>query len=68
VLRQRVQRITDGYVHEVELCCDLAHDNLVRMIGYATKPRPLLVQELMQVRRRARPVLARDLCSLCQQS
>ena len=47
VLKQKVQKITENYIREVELCVDLAHPNLVRLMGYATKPQLLLIQELM---------------------
>ena len=30
-----------------EVCCDLAHPNLCRILGYATSPDLLIVQELM---------------------
>ena len=33
---------------QVEICCDLAHPNLVTMLGFATKPELLLMQELME--------------------
>jgi hypothetical protein len=29
------------------VCCDLNHPNLVCLMGYATKPQLLIVQELM---------------------
>lgn len=32
---------------QVEICCDLHHPNLVQLLGYATKPRLLIVQELL---------------------
>jgi serine/threonine protein kinase len=35
------------FVSEVEVCCGLCHPNLVQLLGYATSPRLLIVQELM---------------------
>ena len=46
-MRKTIRRITQAYVKEVDLCCDMAHPNLVRFLGYATKPRLVLVQELL---------------------
>ena len=37
----------DDFVKEVEVACDLNHPNLVRLVGYATQPRLLIVQELL---------------------
>jgi serine/threonine protein kinase len=45
--KRRVQAITRDFVTEVEVCCDLAHPNLVRLLGYSTKDGLLMVQELM---------------------
>jgi hypothetical protein len=39
--------VVDDFVQEVEVCCDLNHPNLVALMGYATKPRLLIVQELL---------------------
>ena len=33
---------------EVEICCDLNHPNLVRLLGYADRPRLMIVQELLR--------------------
>eukprot|EP01047_Picozoa_sp_COSAG01_P114427 COSAG01_NODE_43103_length_433_cov_0.874251_1_plen_36_part_10 len=33
------------FVSEVEVCCGLCHPNLVQLLGYATSPRLLIVQE-----------------------
>ena len=46
-LAQRVQQIAKDFVSEVEVCADLAHPNLVRLMGYSSKPRLLIVQEMM---------------------
>ena len=46
-LERRVKEISKDFVTEVEVCCDLAHPNLVRLMGYATKESLLMVQELM---------------------
>ena len=32
---------------EIEICCDLDHPNLVRLVGYAAHPSLLIVQELL---------------------
>ena len=31
-----------------QVCCDLNHPNLVRLLGYADHPRLLLVHELLE--------------------
>ena len=36
--KKRVQATTESFVQEVSVCCDLAHPNLVRMLGYSAKP------------------------------
>ena len=46
-LVERVTVIRDDFVNEVEICCDLAHPNLVRLMGFATEPELLVVQELL---------------------
>ena len=51
--KKRVQAITEGFVKEVLVCCDLAHPNLVRMMGYSANPRSkgtglCLVQEFLE--------------------
>lgn len=35
------------FVEEVELCCDLNHPNLARLLGYSEQPRLMMVQELL---------------------
>eukprot|EP01047_Picozoa_sp_COSAG01_P001920 COSAG01_NODE_48_length_31904_cov_21.696997_4_plen_627_part_00 len=48
LLKRTLQRITDNFVAEVEICCDLVHPNVVKLAGYATEPQLMLVQELMR--------------------
>jgi serine/threonine protein kinase len=48
LLKRTLQKITDSFVAEVEICCDLVHPNVVKLIGYATEPHLMLVQELMR--------------------
>jgi serine/threonine-protein kinase CTR1 len=50
--KKRVATTTESFVQEVSICCDLAHPNLVRMLGYSAKPTSkgeglLLVQEFL---------------------
>jgi serine/threonine protein kinase len=47
-LQSKLQAITSGFVKEVQIAAKAAHPNLVRLLGYATRPRLLLVQELMR--------------------
>lgn len=47
-LRAKVKKVTKDFVTEVEVCCDLNHPNLVRLLGYADHPRLLLVHELLE--------------------
>jgi serine/threonine protein kinase len=47
-LKEKLAEIVADYTKEVEICCDLAHPNLVTLLGYATKPDLLFMQELMQ--------------------
>jgi hypothetical protein len=47
VLQQKLGKIVDDFVTEVGVYCDIGHPNLVRMVGYATTPDLLIVQELM---------------------
>ena len=63
----QVEQITSDFVTEVQICCDLNHPNLVRLLGYADKPTLILVYELlhgssmdMQLYRRA--LLSPPLC------
>ena len=51
--KKRMQAITEGFVKEVLVCCDLAHPNLVRMMGYSANPRSkgtglCLIQEFLE--------------------
>jgi hypothetical protein len=46
-LKQQMRQIVHDFTTEVEICCDLNHPNLVRLLGYSTEPRLLLMQELM---------------------
>jgi hypothetical protein len=45
--RRRLQKITKDFVKEVDVGCELLHPNLVQMLGYATDPVLLIIQELM---------------------
>lgn len=45
-LQDKVEEIIFDFVSEVEVCADLNHPNLVRLLGYADKPRLMIVQEL----------------------
>jgi serine/threonine protein kinase len=47
-LRGKLAEIVEDFTKEVEICCDLAHPNLVTLLGYATQPELLLMQELME--------------------
>ena len=47
-LREKVEEITKDFVTEVEICCDLNHPNLVRLLGYADKPKLMIMQELLR--------------------
>jgi serine/threonine protein kinase len=47
-LKEQVEEITNDFVTEVEICCDLNHPNLVRLLGYADKPRLMIMQELLR--------------------
>ena len=47
-LKGKVQEITSDFTKEVEICCDLAHPNLVAMLGYATEPGLYMMQEVME--------------------
>jgi hypothetical protein len=45
-LRRKLQDTIADFVAEVEVGCSLSHPNLVRVLGYATRPSLLIVQEL----------------------
>ena len=50
--KKRLRAATETFVQEVTVCCDLAHPNLVRMLGYSARPAGrgeglLLVQEYL---------------------
>lgn len=47
-LKNRLLEITADFVAEVEICCDLSHPNLVRLMGFATQPTLLIMQELLR--------------------
>ena len=47
-LQQKVEEILSDFVTEVEICADLNHPNLVRLLGYADKPRLMIMQELCE--------------------
>ncbi len=47
-LKRKVQEVMDNFVTEVEVCCDLNHPNLARLLGYAEQPKLMMVQELLQ--------------------
>ena len=38
----------EDYQHEVEICCRMNHPNLVKFLGYTTKPNLLIIQELAE--------------------
>eukprot|EP01045_Picozoa_sp_COSAG04_P033383 COSAG04_NODE_6892_length_1233_cov_3.172673_2_plen_259_part_00 len=46
-LRQRLEEIAKDFVTEIEICSDLLHVNLVRLLGYSDKPQLIMVQELL---------------------
>ena len=45
--KRHLQATTEDFIREVELLAPLNHPNLVRLLGYATKPRLYIVQEMM---------------------
>ena len=45
LLKQKVEEITKDFQMEVEICCEIIHPNLVRLLGYADKPQLLMVQD-----------------------
>ena len=46
MLRHKLKLTVRDFVAEVEVGCSLSHPNLVRVLGYATRPSLLIVQEL----------------------
>ena len=55
VFRERLRTITSNFIQEVSVCCDLAHPNIVRMLGYSAHPKSngdglLLVQVCAKLR------------------
>ena len=36
LLKNKVEEIFSDFVTEVEICCEIIHPNLVRLLGYAT--------------------------------
>jgi hypothetical protein len=48
-LKEQLHQIVQDFKTEVEVCCDLNHPNLVRLLGYATVPRLLLVRQNLVV-------------------
>ena len=47
LLRRKMDEVTQEFINEVEVCCDLNHPNLTRLLGYAERPDLMLVQELL---------------------
>ena len=47
-LRVQVEEIIKDFATEVEICCDLNHPNLVRLLGYADRPQLMIMQELLR--------------------
>ena len=46
--KEAVQKVTNTFVREVDVCCELVHPNLVETLGYyATEPGLFIVQELL---------------------
>eukprot|EP01043_Picozoa_sp_COSAG02_P016687 COSAG02_NODE_739_length_17830_cov_14.978174_11_plen_879_part_00 len=45
--KKKLQKITRDFVKEVDVGCELLHPNLVQMLGYATEPVLVIIQELM---------------------
>jgi hypothetical protein len=46
-LKQRVEDVMQDFIDEIEVCCDLNHPNLARLVGYAERPTLMMVQELL---------------------
>ena len=46
-LKAQVESVMQDFIDEVEVCCDLNHPNLARLLGYAEKPSLMMVQELL---------------------
>ena len=47
LLKKKVVEVLRDFVAEVEVCCDLNHPNLVRLLGYADRPVPMMMQQLL---------------------
>ena len=49
-LRRKLEAARDDFVKEIEVCCDLLHPNLVRILGYASSEKVgmMIVQELCE--------------------
>lgn len=46
-LKAQVESVMQDFIDEVEVCCDLNHPNLARLLGYAENPTLMMVQELL---------------------